>query len=266
MPSMNASSTRHVAGSKCRPSASRLRRIPLIGFVTLFFASNLIVFYLLGAAGLHVGIAFYLWLGIFFLLPFLIVVAMSLATRAMTAPPFAFAPDFPFVDLGNYRRLFEDSLYIRAFLVSLMNAALATVFTLLLGYPMALGLTRVVSFLGFLPREEDVLARLKAARVAVLPSRREGFGMVAVQAWACGLPVVACDEPESALSEMIREPCLGRAVPSTGEAVAAACADLLRDDAPGDRERRRALAAEYDLPAVVGRLREVYRRVAGPPA
>jgi len=45
--------------------ASRLRRIPLIGAVTLFFASNLIVFYLLGVAGLQVGVVFYLWLGIF---------------------------------------------------------------------------------------------------------------------------------------------------------------------------------------------------------
>lgn len=45
--------------------ASRLRRIPLIGTVTLFFAANLIVFYLLGVAGLQVGVAFYLWLGIF---------------------------------------------------------------------------------------------------------------------------------------------------------------------------------------------------------
>ena len=85
----------------------------------------------------------YLWLLVFFLLPFLIVVAMSVATRAMTAPPFAFAADFPFVTLANYARLFEDSLYVRAFLVSLGNAALATLFCLLLGYPMALGLTRV---------------------------------------------------------------------------------------------------------------------------
>ena len=85
----------------------------------------------------------YLWLLVFFLLPFLIVVAMSLASRAMTAPPFAFAPDFPFVTLTNYARLLEDSLYVRAFLVSLGNAALATVFCLALGYPMALGLTRV---------------------------------------------------------------------------------------------------------------------------
>ena len=65
---------------------------------------------------------------------------MSLATRAMTAPPFAFAPDFPFVTFANYARLFEDSLYLRAFLVSVGNAALATFFCLLLGYPMALGL------------------------------------------------------------------------------------------------------------------------------
>jgi putrescine transport system permease protein len=85
----------------------------------------------------------YLWLLVFFLLPFLIVVAMSLAMRAMAAPPFAFADAFPYVTLANYARLFEDSLYVRAFLVSLGNAGLATFFCLLLGYPMALGLTRV---------------------------------------------------------------------------------------------------------------------------
>jgi AAA family ATP:ADP antiporter len=45
--------------------ASRLGRIPLIGTVTAFFASNLAIFYLLGVAGLQVGVIFYLWLGIF---------------------------------------------------------------------------------------------------------------------------------------------------------------------------------------------------------
>ncbi len=85
----------------------------------------------------------YLWLLVFFLLPFLIVVGMSLATRAMTAPPFVFGAEFPWVSFANYARLFEDSLYLRAFLVSLGNAALATLFCLLLGYPMALALTRV---------------------------------------------------------------------------------------------------------------------------
>ncbi len=45
--------------------ASRLSRIPLISTVTLFFASNLIIFCVLGIAGIQVGVAFYLWLGIF---------------------------------------------------------------------------------------------------------------------------------------------------------------------------------------------------------
>ena len=45
--------------------ASSVNRIRLICGVTLFFASHLIIFYLLGSAGVHVGIAFYLWIGIF---------------------------------------------------------------------------------------------------------------------------------------------------------------------------------------------------------
>jgi AAA family ATP:ADP antiporter len=45
--------------------ASRVSRVPLIGLVTMFFASNLIIFYLFGVAGIQVGVAFYLWLGIF---------------------------------------------------------------------------------------------------------------------------------------------------------------------------------------------------------
>ena len=43
----------------------------------------------------------------------------------------------------NYARLFTDSLYIRAAGISLYNAAVATVLCLLIGYPMALAITRV---------------------------------------------------------------------------------------------------------------------------
>lgn len=85
----------------------------------------------------------YVWLVIFFLVPFAIVVAMSFATRTPTAPPFSFGGDHPLVNTETYVRLTQDSLYIRAYLTSIKNAALATVFCLILGYPMALGLTRV---------------------------------------------------------------------------------------------------------------------------
>jgi putrescine transport system permease protein len=85
----------------------------------------------------------YLWLIVFFLLPFVIVVAMSFARRAELSPPIAFLDEWPYLQGQNFYRLIDDSLYIRAFLTSLWNAAIATMLCLLIGYPMALGITRV---------------------------------------------------------------------------------------------------------------------------
>jgi AAA family ATP:ADP antiporter len=45
--------------------ASRVNRVRLVRWVTLFFASNLVLFILAVQAGLHVGIAYFLWVGIF---------------------------------------------------------------------------------------------------------------------------------------------------------------------------------------------------------
>lgn len=85
----------------------------------------------------------YLWLVALFLLPFLIVVAMSVATNTPTAPPFSFGGEHPWINLEPFSRVLSDGLYLRAFLTSLLNAFIAMIFCLLIGYPMALGLTRV---------------------------------------------------------------------------------------------------------------------------
>ena len=45
--------------------ASRVNRIHLVRAVTLFFATNVVVFFVLGRMGLHIGVAFFLWVGIF---------------------------------------------------------------------------------------------------------------------------------------------------------------------------------------------------------
>jgi AAA family ATP:ADP antiporter len=45
--------------------AARVNRVWLICGVTLFFASHLVIFYLLGNAGVRLGLAFYLWIGVF---------------------------------------------------------------------------------------------------------------------------------------------------------------------------------------------------------
>jgi len=85
----------------------------------------------------------YLWLLVFFLVPFVIVLAMSFATRTPTAPPFGYGGPNPVINLAGYARLASDSLYLRALTTSITNAGMATLLCLLLGYPMALGLVRV---------------------------------------------------------------------------------------------------------------------------
>jgi putrescine transport system permease protein len=92
-----------------------------------------------------------LWLGMFFVLPLLIILRMSLSDPASAQPPYKplwdgsfgglrlFFADF---DLDNFRTVLTDSLYLDAFVTSLRIAALGTVLTLLVGYPMALAMAR----------------------------------------------------------------------------------------------------------------------------
>ncbi|MDZ4392043.1 ABC transporter permease [Cypionkella sp.] len=97
-----------------------------------------------GYRGVIIGLP-YIWLLLFFFIPFCLVLAISFGTRTPTAPPFGYGGEHPWISFVGYSRLFHDDLYIRAFLVSLSNAATATVLCLLLGYPMSLALTRVSS-------------------------------------------------------------------------------------------------------------------------
>jgi glycosyltransferase involved in cell wall biosynthesis len=56
-----------------------------------------------------------------------------------------------------------------------------------------LGLTERVLFTGYLS-DEDVVVLLNLASVLALPSLMEGFGLPAVEAAACGCPVIATDQ------------------------------------------------------------------------
>ena len=57
----------------------------------------------------------------------------------------------------------------------------------------------------FYQNHDDLLAQLKCSHVFVLPSTREGFGIIALEALACGLPVVTIDHPANAICDLITE-------------------------------------------------------------
>ena len=87
----------------------------------------------------------YLWLLLFFLLPFIIILKISLADPVIARPPFT--PLFDdqgslSVTLDNFLFLLNDKLYAYTYLKSVLMALGATVLCLLLGFPMAYGIAR----------------------------------------------------------------------------------------------------------------------------
>lgn len=95
----------------------------------------------------------YLWLLFFFLVPFIIVFKISLSQTAIAMPPYTPVLDFRggisgfisgvgALNFDNYTWLTKDALYFNAYVTSVVVAAISTVLTLLVGYPIAYGMAR----------------------------------------------------------------------------------------------------------------------------
>ncbi|MGN8274586.1 ABC transporter permease subunit [Pseudomonas sp. SMV71] len=98
-----------------------------------------------GGRQLVIGVPF-IWLFLFFMLPFFIVLKISFAEADVAIPPYT--EIYSYVDqklqvllnFSNYVMLSDDELYIAAYLGSLKMALISTVLCLLIGYPMAYGI------------------------------------------------------------------------------------------------------------------------------
>jgi putrescine transport system permease protein len=100
------------------------------------------------------AIAPYLWMVLFFLVPFGFVLKISLSQTAIAQPPYL--PVFDLtkgfaairaaageLSLDNFRLLVSDNLYVLSYLRSLVVAAVSTAILLLIGYPVAYGMARL---------------------------------------------------------------------------------------------------------------------------
>ena len=94
--------------------------------------------------GRHLVIAFpYAWMLLFFLVPFAIILKISLAETQVAIPPYTALVEYAeekltfILNLGNYLYLLEDEMYFDSYLQSLQVAGVSTLLCLLIGYPIA---------------------------------------------------------------------------------------------------------------------------------
>ena len=122
-----------------------------------------------------------------------------------------------------------------------------------------LGLADSVRFLGHVP-QADLPALYGAADLFVFPSLYEGFGLPALEAMACGTPVVASNV--SAVPEVVGDAAL-QVSPLDVEALAGAMERLLRDDRLRADLRERGLerARQFSWEKAARQTVEVYHRV-----
>ncbi|PAK91359.1 putrescine ABC transporter permease PotH [Stenotrophomonas rhizophila] len=110
-------------------------------------------------------VAPYLWLLLFFAVPFVIILMISFARTQVGSPPYTWLLEYVDgafslkLNLGNYAAMVKDSQYVLAYLSSIRIAVIATLFTLLIGYPMAYVISRM-----------SPAARNVAMMLVVLPS------------------------------------------------------------------------------------------------
>ncbi len=125
-------------------------------------------------------------------------------------------------------------------------------------------LTERIRFIPARPHDE-LTSFYRAADVLVMPSRSETFGLVAAEAQACGLPVIASDV--GGLRYVVRSGVSGRIVQTLEPAdFAHALVDVLDD--PGERTRLAAgavrNAVKFSWPSTARRLLGVYGEVGRP--
>lgn len=96
-----------------------------------------------------------------------------------------------------------------------------------------LGIEATIKFRYDVREQKDVYGLIKAARIAVFPGIREGFGIAVLEAIACGLPVVTTSAPDNLAQYLVARSSTGVVCAPPADAIANALRRLLPH--PDDR-------------------------------
>jgi len=122
------------------------------------------------------------------------------------------------------------------------------------------GLTNLITFLG--KRDQDTLPYYySAAEAVVVPSQYESFGMVALEAMACGTPVVASQV--GGLAFLVQDGVTGYTVPTSDpQALGDRLLSLIKDPDLRDRMGKQAaeFAKDYSWQTIAKRILNLYNQ------
>jgi len=123
-----------------------------------------------------------------------------------------------------------------------------------------LGLGNNVIMLGRVEKDEQVYAYMKSSRVFISLSTREGFGIVALEANGCGLPVITIKHPRNAICDLITESENGFICGLTEEDLAE---KVLTAKALGENMRQKCLesAEDYDWGKIASEIDIFYSEI-----
>jgi glycosyltransferase involved in cell wall biosynthesis len=122
-----------------------------------------------------------------------------------------------------------------------------------------LNLEKNIKFLGFLENHDDVYALMKSSKVFILPSTREGFGLVVIEANACGIPVITIDHKDNAAKDLIEEGKNGFVCQLNEEEIANRIIRILENSSGRKmKEACKDLSKKYNWDKIVDEIEGVY--------